>query len=531
MPPLVSPLSPPTPAYRPKLQATGSSSGGLDDEYGEMDRSDKIFEAGALTLESGLIVPNTRVAYRTWGALNEARDNVVFISHALTGNAAVDSWWGVLLGEGRAFDSSKYFIVCANMLGSCYGTTGPNDPLPDPPPSWVAPRAGTHRAAAGARYAADFPYCTVRDTVSLHYKLLVDHLQVNSLHAVIGGSAGGMQALEWAIMYPSFVRRVVAMACGATQSPWQIGISESQRQAIYRDPNWNDGFYHNDSPPSDGLANARQQAMVWYRSQQAYDKKFGRQEQPASPGGVAERANLSSGGGPSRESSAHNGGANVTTTDVSDGSWGFEGGGAPPTYAVEAYLEHQGVKFLERFDANTYIALTKLIDSHDVGRDRGGVDKALATVACPVLVIGLASDVLYPIEMQKELADKLPRGCLRIVQSIQGHDGFLLEGGRIGAMVTGALEAEEGADMESSLLSDSGINAGTSSLNTSEDEATVEESDHDRTLRETLALPSSMTDMNKALAEFRSGNAGKKKSSGGGAMRLLTPAQEWFYGI
>ena len=152
-------------------------------------------------------------------------------------------------------------------------------------------------------------------------------------------------------------------------------------------------------------------------------------------------------------------------------------------------------------------------------------------MACPVLVIGLASDVLYPIEMQKELADKLPRGCLRIVQSIQGHDGFLLEGGRIGAMVTGALEAEEGADMESSLLSDSRINAGTSSLNTSEDEATVEESDHDRTLRETLALPSSMTDMNKALAEFRSGNAGKKKSSGGGAMRLLTPAQEWFYGI
>jgi len=473
---------PPHLSERSASNSPSAAAAALDDEYGAMDKNDRIFELDELALESGLVLPQVRVAYRTWGALNTKADNTIFIAHALTGNAAADSWWGVLVGEARAFDPNKYFIVCANMLGSCYGTTGPLDTMPhDPPPAWAAPRAGTARAAAGNRYAADFPYCTVRDTVALHHALL-QSLGVLSVHACVGGSAGGMQALEWAIMYPHYVKRVVAMACGAVQSPWQIGISESQRQAIYRDLDWNDGFFSLERPPSMGLSIARQQAMVWYRSQQAYDAKFGRDSQPPSPRGVAAKANSASGGG---------------------------GAGAPPTYAVEGYLEHQGQKFLERFDANTYISLTRLIDSHDVGRGRGGVDAALSTILAPVLVIGISSDVLYPPLMQQELADKIPRSACRIVTSIQGHDGFLLEGERIGALVTAALEADTDADIDGTLNS-------SMSAVSSEDERLTP---HDRTLRQTMALPRTTDGMNELLAS-------KKRRP-----PALSPAQEWFFGI
>lgn len=386
----------------------------MHDEYGEMDAADRVFTVASFALESGLVLPEAKVAFRTWGLLAPTRNNVVFVAHALTGNAAVDGWWGALLGDSKPFDTSRHFVVCANMLGSCYGSSSPLSAVPSGA-AWVAPREGTRTAAAGARYAADFPHCTVRDTVALH-RALLDHLDVRSVLAVVGGSAGGMQALEWAIMFPGFVQKAVVMACGATQSAWQIAISEAQRQAIYRDPHWNSGFYSLDAPPADGLSVARQQAMVWYRSQEAYDRKFGRALQEA--GSVAAAALASSGGG---------------------------GAGAPNSYAVEGYLEHQGTKFVERFDANCYVALTRLIDSHDVSRGRGTVQEVLGSIHQPVLVVGISSDALYPLDMQKELAAYIPRATLRVVHSAQGHDGFLLETARVGGLISAFLGSDKEA--------------------------------------------------------------------------------------
>ena len=219
----------------------------LRDEYSGMDHNDSYFLVPTFKLESGRVLTNVRVAYRTWGTLSAAADNCLFVPHALTGNAAVNTWWAALLGEGRALDTSRYFVVCANMLGSCYGTTSPLDTVPKAA-SWVRSRDGTPAQAAGDRYAGDFPHTTIRDTVRLHQLLVVHELGVRAVHAVVGGSAGGMQALEWAIMYPSLVRRAVVMACCAAQSAWQLAISEVQRQSIYRDPDWNLGLYALSNP-------------------------------------------------------------------------------------------------------------------------------------------------------------------------------------------------------------------------------------------------------------------------------------------
>lgn len=411
------PPAPETPPPPVKLKDEG-----MQDEYGDMSGGDLYYQVPDFELESGLSL-DVRVAYRTWGTLSPAADNCLFVAHALTGNAAVDTWWAALLGPGKALDSSRYFIVGANMLGSCYGTTSALDEVPKGQAPWVAPRAGTHAEAAGTRYAADFPYVTIRDTVALHRALLA-HLGVSSVHAVVGGSAGGMQALEWTIMYPSLVKRAVVLACGAYQTAWQIAISEGQRQAIYRDPLWNHGFYPLDEPPSHGLAIARQHAMVWYRSSEAYASKFGRRLQPASPGSPAAKALASSGGG---------------------------GRGAPDSYAVECYLEHQGCKFVDRFDANCYVSLTRTLDSHDVGRDRGSVEEVLAGVKQPVTVVGVTSDVLYPMHMQRELAEHIPRAVLRVVDSVQGHDAFLLESGVVSAYIQEALDGPAGVAMPAHL--------------------------------------------------------------------------------
>ena len=248
----------------PKVRRSASSlllaaDESLRDEYSGMDHNDSYFLVPSFKLESGRVLTNVRVAYRTWGTLSAAADNCLFVPHALTGNAAVNTWWAALLGEGRALDTSRYFVVCANMLGSCYGTTSPLDTVPKAA-SWVRSRDGTPAQAAGDRYAGDFPHTTIRDTVRLHQLLVVHELGVRAVHAVVGGSAGGMQALEWAIMYPALVRRAVVMVCCAAQSAWQLAISELQRQSIYRDPEWNLGFYALDTPPAQGLAAARQNA-------------------------------------------------------------------------------------------------------------------------------------------------------------------------------------------------------------------------------------------------------------------------------
>lgn len=323
---------------------------------------------GSFVTESGAVLPSVRVAYRTWGRLAPEGGNAVLVCHALTGSADVDSWWPSLIGPGRALDPERDFIVASNVLGSCYGTTGPTSPLPDQPgqPGRTEP------------YRALFPRVTVRDMVHVQARLL-DQLGVARLALVVGGSLGGMQVLEWAALYPERVGAIAPLAVSARHSAWCIGWSEAQRQAIYNDPRWRAGDYGDAEPPAAGLAVARMIAMCTYRTRGSFESRFGRTEH------------------------------------------------APGRFEVESYLRHQGEKLVERFDANAYVTLTLAMDSHDLGRGRGELGDVLAGIETPALVVGIDSDGLYPLDEQRELARGLPAARLAVVASEHGHDGFLIE--------------------------------------------------------------------------------------------------------
>lgn len=319
------------------------------------------FEEVFLT-ENGSYVPNPTVTYQSWGKLNRARNNVVLVCHALTGNTAADEWFSGLFGPGKALDPEHHFIICPNALGSCYGTTGPTsvNPKTDNP------------------YRADFPQITIRDMVRLQQQLL-DALGITGIEQVIGGSMGGMQALEWCIM-DERPQSAILIGMGKAHNPWAIGISHTQRQAIYNDPNWKDGYYSTEQPPSQGLSTARQIAMISYRSEADYSNKFGRDTQP------------------------DNG-----------------------QFQVESYLNYQGQKLTDRFDAVSYVRLTQAMDSHDVARKRGTYEEVLGSVDIPILVIGIDSDRLYPVQEQHELVGLLPNVRYRTLRSDHGHDAFLIE--------------------------------------------------------------------------------------------------------
>ena len=320
------------------------------------------------TLEGGATLRDVPIAYTSWGRLNEARDNAVVVCHALTGSHDAAEWWNGLFGPGRALDPQRHFIVCANVLGSPYGSAAPVTTNPD----------------TGAPYGAAFPQTTIRDTVRLHRRLL-DRLGIREVACALGGSMGGMQVLEWAFQTKTdgapFVRSLVPVAIGGRHTAWQIGWSESQRQAIYADPNWCDGHYPPHAPPTRGLAAARMMAMVSYRSHPSFDGRFGR--------------------------------------DVMDDD------GAP--FAVESYLRYQGDKLVDRFDANCYVRLTQQMDSHDIARGRGTYESVLRSIDQPSLVVGIDSDVLYPLAEQEELAAHLPNATLEVLSAPHGHDAFLIE--------------------------------------------------------------------------------------------------------
>ncbi|MDX1689485.1 MAG: homoserine O-acetyltransferase [Acidimicrobiia bacterium] len=337
-------------------------------EYGP-DARTRWFDAGSVALESGAVVPGVRIAYRTWGRLSPSADNAILVCHALTGDANVDRWWGPVIGPGRALDTDRYFVVASNVIGGCYGSTGPTSPHP----------------STGIPWGPDFPAVTIRDMVAVQHSL-VDHLGIRRLALVVGGSMGAMQALEWAIEHPDVVGSVAPIAVGATHSAWCIGISEAQRQAIQADPAWEDGRYDPRRPPAAGLAVARQIAMVSYRSPESFGERFGRD---------------------------------------TNGS-GFE---------VESYLRHQGRKLVARFDANTYVLLTRSMDSHDVGRDRGGVAAALGGIAAPTTVVGITSDVLYPVAEQRDLVDLVPGARYVELDIPHGHDGFLVDAAAVGEVL------------------------------------------------------------------------------------------------
>ncbi len=333
-----------------------------------------------LLLESRETLAPVTVAYETYGTLNTEGTNALLVCHALTGSAHAaglsrdcqTGWWDGIIGEGKALDTSKYFVICSNFLGSCYGTTGPSSINP----------------ATGKAYRTDFPKVSVRDMVRVQYEL-IHYLGVQKLAAVIGGSLGGMQVLEWALMYPDFVDAIIPIATSARHSAWCIGWGEIERLAILNDPAWNNGAYT--EQPYNGLALARMIAMISYRSKNSYEDRFGQKKH--------SNSNLPFSHGGSRDN----------------------------FFEMQSYLHHQGKKLVDRFDAATYIYVTRAMDSHDVTRNRGTLETVLGGIKARALCIGVASDVLYPAEEQKGIAALIPDAEYAEIASVHGHDAFLIE--------------------------------------------------------------------------------------------------------
>jgi homoserine O-acetyltransferase len=323
-----------------------------------------------LLLESGARLDEVTIAFRTWGDPANAAHNAVLICHALTGSADVDAWWPGIIGERGAFDPKSDFIICSNILGSCYGTTGP-----------VSLRPGSNE-----RWRGDFPRVTVRDMVNAQ-RALLDHLGVEKLALVTGPSLGGMQALEWAMMYPERVETIVPIGVAGRHSAWCIAMGEAQRQAIYADPHWNNGGYSDERVPEKGLAAARMMAICSYRSWESFDERFGRQ--------------------------------------VMD-SGAFE---------VQSYLRYQGDKINGRFDANTYVRLTQAMNDFDIARGRGDYLEAMRSIRQRALVVSISSDLLYPPHEQQLLAQHMPNARHALLRSAHGHDGFLIESGELAGMI------------------------------------------------------------------------------------------------
>lgn len=331
------------------------------------------------SMECGETLPSVTVAYDTYGHLNSEKSNVIMVCHALTGDSHASSWvedgsieesapgwWEGAIGKGKAFDTDKYFIICPNILGSCYGSTGPYSINPE----------------TGKRYGMDFPQMTVRDIIHSQ-KLLIDSLGIRKIKTIAGGSLGGMQALEWALLYPDYVESIIPIATSARHSAWAIGFNEVQRKAIIEDPEWNGGVY--EKQPNKGLETARMLGMITFRTPESFQIKFGRK---------------------------------FRRTEKST----FK-----PFFEVESYLRYQGEKLVNRYDANTYIYISHTCDLHDVSRGRGTVEEALGNIIARTLCIGIDTDFLYPAVEQREIASHIPGAEYKEIKSIHGHDAFLIE--------------------------------------------------------------------------------------------------------
>ncbi|MYZ06244.1 homoserine O-acetyltransferase [Streptomyces sp. SID2999] len=341
-----------------------------------------------LPLEAGGELPGVRLAFETWGRLAPDRSNAVLVLHALTGDSHVagpagpghptPGWWDALVGPGRALDTDRWFVVAPNALGGCQGSTGP-----------ASTRPGTDRAWGGA-----FPFLTQRDQVAAEAGL-ADALGIERWALVVGGSMGGMRAVEWAVSYPERVGALLLLATAAAASAEQIAWAEIQLGAIRSDPHWRGGDYHSAGRgPVAGLGLARRLAHVTYRAEAELQTRFGRAPQ--------------------------------------GGEDPWHGG----RYQVGSYLDHHAEKLVRRFDAGSYVVLTEAMNAHDVGRGRGGVRSALAGVRAPALVAGVDSDRLYPLSQQRELAALIPSADgVRVVESPYGHDGFLIETEQVGRLV------------------------------------------------------------------------------------------------
>lgn len=354
--------------------------------------------------ENGQVLAGFTLRYETYGRLNAAGDNVVLVCHALSGDhhcAGIHSlndrkpgWWNNLIGPGKAVDTNKYFVLCSNTLGGCQGSTGPSSLNPQ----------------TGRPFGITFPFVTIRDMVRAQKRLL-DHLGVHCLQAVIGGSMGGMQVLQWGIEYPSFVRRMLAMATTARESAQGIGFNEVGRQAIMQDPGWEKGDYPKNGGPKVGLAIARMMAHITYVSDASMDRKFGRKPVKARhEDGRETRSPL-----PTAPA-----GAPAPTTYTFD-----------VQFEVESYLRYQGTSFINRFDANSYLYITRAIDHFDLAAAYGSLEQAFAPVEANTLVVGFTSDWLFPPEQGRAISLALLRSGKKAsyaeLDTDLGHDSFLLE--------------------------------------------------------------------------------------------------------
>ncbi len=346
--------------------------------------------------ECGRELPGFTLRYETYGRLNAARDNAILICHALSGDhhcAGVHSirdskpgWWNNLIGPGKAVDTNQYFVICSNCLGGCQGSTGPSSINP----------------LTGKRYGTDFPSITIRDMVRAQERLLVRELGVQSLYAVVGGSMGGMQVLQWMTDYPDFVRRVLALATTGRQSAQAIAFNEVGRSAIMQDPGWQNGAYASGQGPHVGLSVARMMAHITYLSDRGLEEKFGRSRR------VVE----------------------------GDEKFGAE-------FEVESYLHYQGQSFINRFDANTYLYFTKALDRFDMYGEGRRMEDSFAGVKSRVLVTGFTSDWLYPPEQNRAIAHALLR-CGKQASYAQldmtlGHDSFLVHAPELYRLISGFL--------------------------------------------------------------------------------------------
>ena len=337
----------------------------------------KFIKIGDLLLENGETLPDITIAYQSWGTLNADKSNAILVNHAMTGWSDVPGWWPQMVGPGLPFDTDKYFVLCPNVIGGCQGSTGPASIAPD-----------------GKRYGSRFPIVTIRDMVSAEIAFS-DALGIDKYLLAVGPSLGGMRSLEWAVQLPERVSAICTIGSSAVATGDQIGTFSVQIQAIKSDPYFSGGdYYEQERGPVDGMGIARRIAHLTYRTESEMDVRFGRQLQ------------------------------------------GDETG----RYAVQSYLDHQANKLAKRFDANTYIALTDAMNSHDIGRERGGVVKALASVKVPVVVVSIDTDRLFVPRLQVEISELVPTAEPPIVISSEfGHDGFLVESEAMGAAIRHAL--------------------------------------------------------------------------------------------
>ncbi len=351
---------------------------------------------GEMTLECGRSFGPITLAYETYGELSPAKDNAILILHALSGDAHAaglhdpqdrnPGWWDIMIGPGKAFDTRKYFVISTNVMGGCKGSTGPS----------------SIDAKTGKPYALNFPMVTIRDMVDAQ-RALIDHLGIDQLLCAVGGSMGGMQVLQWAVSYPERVRLAIPIATTSKLSAQSIAFNEVGRQAIESDPNWNEGEYYGHPIPRRGLAIARMIGHITYLSEKSMHQKFGRKLQDKSEYGYDFR------------------------TD----------------FQVESYLLYKGDHFVDRFDANSYLYITKAMDYFDLAQPHGSLAAAFAQVKSKFLVISFSSDWLFPSPQSKEIVSACRRvGAEAIyteIQSDHGHDAFLLESDQLTRLISNFL--------------------------------------------------------------------------------------------